>query len=52
MCIDVFSHFIASPLPSCDVVKCDHVFVQNGDGFVDSEAKLKKITTAISACLK
>ena len=29
-----------------------YVYPQNGDGYVDSEAKLKKITDAIAAKLK
>ena len=34
------------------VCVCVCVTVQNGDGYVDSEAKLKKIKDAIEAALK
>ena len=34
------------------VLVCVCVTVQNGDGYVDSEAKLKKIKDAIEAALK
>ena len=38
-------------VPVC-VCVCVCVTVQNGDGYVDSEAKLKKIKDAIEAALK